>query len=92
MGPDQVNVLLLLLGQSALVGISLMVKQHQIEYWMPIQLQPIADEPHEEYLVALKNLRGESLSEMAPMIAQFFVGREIEHIFRMRYQSNMVCV
>jgi hypothetical protein len=39
--------------QIAQVGISIAGDQRQIEYWLPIQLDPIADEPPHLYLTPL---------------------------------------
>jgi hypothetical protein len=51
LGPDQVNVLLLLL-----FWICLSDGSCQIEYWLPVQLQPIEDEPLELYSAQLFDL------------------------------------
>jgi hypothetical protein len=65
-------------GQSSLAGVSLAVDNHQVEYWLPIQLHPIADERLELYLTALTAQWQESIAAMAPMIAQFFADDNVK--------------
>jgi hypothetical protein len=91
---DQLKVLgyLAQAGQSGPIGISFAVDQHQVEYWLRFQLYPIPDEPIEAYLDALNVQWQNTLSEMAPLIAQYYVGRDIEYTARTRYQSNIIRV
>jgi hypothetical protein len=41
-------------GQSALVGVSLQISNHTVEYRLEMNLDPIADKPLDTYLVNLK--------------------------------------
>jgi hypothetical protein len=75
-------------GQTALVGISMFVDNHQIEYWLERQIQPIEYEPLEMYLVDLRDQWLAELSGMAPLIAQFFQDVSIDYVLRMSYQGN----
>jgi hypothetical protein len=63
-----------------------------VEYWLPIQLDAIVDEPLEHYLTALYIKRQEEPVGIAPMIAQFLVGHEIEYVSKMRYLQNTLRV
>jgi hypothetical protein len=74
-------------GQTAQVGISVAEGQQQIEYWLPIQLHPIADEPLETYLAALNNEWQEVLAGLAPMIIQHLVRQDIE--YRICFQNPL---
>jgi hypothetical protein len=40
--------------QKAMVGVSLYLDNHSVEYWMPMTIDPIADEPLDRYLVELQ--------------------------------------
>jgi hypothetical protein len=79
-------------GHIALVGIALFHANQQIEYWIPIQLNPIADEPLELCLNQLQAQWSAELEVMAQMIAQYFQGQDIEYVLRMRYQGNMLSI
>jgi hypothetical protein len=74
--------------QTAQVGISIAEGQQQIECWLPIQLDPIADEPLQRSSAALNAKWQESIAGLAPLVAQYRVGQEIECVFKMRYLSN----
>jgi hypothetical protein len=77
-------------GQTALVGVSIHVDNQLVEYWLETQINPIADEPSEQYV---DNLRDQWLSEltaMSPMTAQYFQDMGIEYSIRMRYQGNVL--
>jgi hypothetical protein len=56
-------------GQTALVGVSLQVYNHTVEYWMPMTIHPIADEPLDTYLVHLQVQWQAKIREMSPCIA-----------------------
>jgi hypothetical protein len=74
--------------QTAHVSISIGDRQRQIEYWTPIQLDPMAEEPPETYLAALNGQCPNVLAGMAPLTAQHLIGQEIEYVFKMRYLAN----
>jgi hypothetical protein len=72
-----------------MVGISAFHASQQIEYWIQIRLQPMADEPLEAHWSQLQEQWFIELNAMAPMIAQYFRDQNIDDLFRMRYQANM---
>jgi hypothetical protein len=49
-------------GQTAMVGVSILVDNQQIGYWLETQIHPIAGEPLEMYLV---HLRDQWLAELS---------------------------
>jgi hypothetical protein len=59
-------------GQTELVGILSFHANPQIEYWLPIQLNPIADEPLGLYLTQLQAQWLTELEGLAPIMAQYF--------------------
>jgi hypothetical protein len=74
--------------QTAVVGISAVHDNQQIEYWLQIQVQSIAGEPVEAYLTQLKAQWLDELNVMTPMIAQYFQKQNIDYVFPMPYQPN----
>jgi hypothetical protein len=64
----------------------------QVEYWLLVQLYPIADEPLDTHLAELNQSQQRVLIEMTPMISQHLLGQEIEDIFKIRYPSNTLRV
>jgi hypothetical protein len=90
LGSDQLRVIdhWVQAGQTALVGIPVVRAGQQIEYWLRIQVQPIANESLEACLNHDKVQWFEELSARARMIAQYFQEDNIECVFRMRYQDN----
>jgi hypothetical protein len=61
---------------------------HQIEYWLPIKLQPIANEQIELYLAQLNEIWQAKLVQIAPMIQENLDKLDVEYVFMMRHQSN----
>jgi hypothetical protein len=90
LGSDQLQVLgyWAQSSQEAQVGISITDGQWQTEYWLAIQLDPIADEPLENYLANLDAMWREKLSQIAPMLRLGPKGQEIEYVMKMRYIAN----
>jgi hypothetical protein len=41
-------------GRTVLVGVSLQLDTHTVEYWIPMNIDPIADEPPDTYLSNLQ--------------------------------------
>jgi hypothetical protein len=78
--------------QTAQVGISIAEGQQQIEYWLSVKLDQIADDPLQTYLTAHIAKRHEALVGLAPLIAHYLVGQEIEYVFKMRYLANTLRV
>jgi hypothetical protein len=75
-------------GRAALVGVSLQVDNHTVEYWMPMTIDPIADEPLDTYLVNLQIQWQNRIREMSPCISQCSDNAGMSFTFRMRYQGN----
>jgi hypothetical protein len=78
--------------QTAFVGISFKADNYQVEYWLPIQLQPLADEPLANYITQLQNQSQAELATIARMITQFLVGVEIQYVFKMRSKHGTLRV
>jgi hypothetical protein len=74
------------------VGFSISGGWQQVEYWLPVQSDPIVDKPLEVYLATLNGQSQSGLAEIAPMVAQYLVGQEVEYVFRLRYPSNTLRV
>jgi hypothetical protein len=79
-------------GQTAMVGVSLQVDNHTVEYWMPMTIDPIADEPLDKYLTNLQIQSQTKIREMSPCIAQCYDSAPMKSVFRMRYQGNVLRV
>jgi hypothetical protein len=75
-----------------MVGISMNIGMHAIEYWLPITIEPIADESLEQYPIHLQNQWQRELGRMSPLITRYFADKSIRYVFRMRYQGNMLRV
>jgi hypothetical protein len=76
----------------AQVGISIANGGQQIEHWLPVQLDPIADESLQVYLAELARKWHESLVGLAPLIAQHQAGQDVEYVFKTRYLGNTLRV
>jgi hypothetical protein len=74
--------------QSALVGVSLRVANHAVEYWLPMNIDPIAELPLETYLSNLQAQWHEKIRQISPWAAQFFGDESMRYVFKMRYQGN----
>jgi hypothetical protein len=79
-------------GQTALVGVSLQVDNHTVEYWMPMTIDPIADEPSDTYLINLQIQWQNRIREISPCIVQCFDNAAMSFRFKMRYQGNTLRV
>jgi hypothetical protein len=55
-----------------------------------MQIDTIADQSPELYLVEMKARYREALEGMAPMVAQFVADESVEYVLRMRYQGNLL--
>jgi hypothetical protein len=55
--------------QTAMVGVSMYLDNHTVEYWMPVTIDPIADESLDRYLLSLQQQWMEKIREMSPSVA-----------------------
>jgi hypothetical protein len=79
-------------GQTALVGVSLPVENHMVEYRTPMTIDPIAEEPLDKYLTNLHSQWQATIREMSPCIAQCFANPPMNFTFKMRYLENTLRV
>jgi hypothetical protein len=79
-------------GQIVLVGVSLQLDNHTVEYWLPMSIDPIAGEPLDTYLTNLQIQWRTKIREMSPWAAQCFAHEAIRFALRMRYQGNTLRV
>jgi hypothetical protein len=68
--------------QVAHVGVSIADGVRQIEYELPVQLNPIAEEPLESYLAQLQGIWQTKLAEIATMIQATLDELDGEYVFK----------
>jgi hypothetical protein len=75
-----------------MMGLSLLVANHTVEYWLPMDIDPIADEPLDAYLSNVQLQWQERIRVMSPWAALLFANADLKFSFRMRYQRNVLRV
>jgi hypothetical protein len=78
--------------QTAMVGVSLYLDNHTVEYWITVTRDPIANEPLDAHLVALQQQWREKIRKMSPSVAQCLDNAPMRYTFKMRYQRNLLRV
>jgi hypothetical protein len=74
--------------QTAKVGVSIHEGAMTIEYWLPVHLEPMADETTEEYVNQLKLKCYQALAPLS-QFTQFHMDDVMNRCeFRMKYQAN----
>jgi hypothetical protein len=75
-----------------MVGASLQLDNHTAEYWMPMTIDTVADEPLDTYLLNLQDQWQARIRELSPYIARCVYNAPMRFTFRMRYQGNVLRV